>query len=81
MNLNRASIPQPLQSGPDPIKRLAIKGFWDGLEAPDCQVGAHFEVLDKGVLVAALKSTGYFFPISIALEVRCQIMISALEFF
>ena len=32
------------------------------MEAPDYQVGAHFEDLDEGVLVAALKLTGYFFP-------------------
>ena len=36
------------------------------MEAPDYQVGAHFEALDEGVLVAAFKSTGYFFPISIS---------------
>ena len=45
---------------------LTIKGFED----PGYQVGAHFEALDEGVLVSALKATGYFFPISIALEVR-----------
>ena len=26
------------------------------------QVGAHFEALDEGFLVAALISTGYFYP-------------------
>ena len=31
------------------------------MEAPDYQVGAHFEALDEGVLAAALKSTGYSF--------------------
>ena len=35
------------------------------MEDPDHQVGAHFEALDEGVLIAALKSAGYFFPISI----------------
>ena len=34
-------------------------------------MGAHFEALDEGVLIAALKLTGYFFPISISLEVWC----------
>ena len=34
-------------------------------------MNAHFEALDKGVLIAAFKSTGYFFPILISLEVRC----------
>ena len=33
-------------------------------------MGAHFEALDEGVLIAALKSTGFFSPISISLEVR-----------
>jgi len=32
-----------------------------GIEAPDYQVGALFEALDEGVLIAALKSTGIFF--------------------
>ena len=41
-----------------------------GIEDPDYQVGARFEALGKGVLKAALKSTGYFFPISISLGVR-----------
>ena len=45
-----------------------LKGL--GLASPDYQVGAHFEALDEGILVAAFKSTGYFFPISISLEVR-----------
>ena len=31
------------------------------MEAPDYQVGAHFEALVEGIPVAALKSTGYFF--------------------
>ena len=30
------------------------------METPDYQKGAHFEALDEGVLIAALKSTGYF---------------------
>ena len=33
---------------------LAIKG--SGMEVPDYQVGAHFEALDEGILVAPLKS-------------------------
>ena len=32
------------------------------MDTQDFQVGADFKALDKGVLVAALKSTGYFFP-------------------
>ena len=59
---------------PDPIQRLAIKGFWDGLEAPDYQVGAHFEALDKGVLVAALKLMDIFshfnFPESVVHRIQ-----------
>ena len=35
----------------------------------EAAVGAYFEALDEGVLVAASKSTGYFFPISISPEV------------
>ena len=42
-----------------------------GIEDPDYQVGARFEALDEGVLAAASNSTGYFFVISIFLEVRC----------
>ena len=41
------------------------------MEAPDHQVGAHFEALDKDVLVAALNLTGYLLNISISSEVRC----------
>ena len=33
-------------------------------------MGARFKALDEGVLAAGLKSTGYFFAISIFLEVR-----------
>ena len=32
------------------------------MEAPDYQVGAHFEALDEGIVVAALNSTRYFMP-------------------
>ena len=39
------------------------------MEAPDYQVGAHFEALQEGILVAALKLFGYFLPISISPEV------------
>ena len=39
-----------------------IKGL--GVASPDYQVGAHFEALDKGVLVAVLKSFENFFGIS-----------------
>ena len=37
------------------------------MEAPEYQVGAHFEALDEGVLVAALKSTGFFSPFQFSL--------------
>ena len=49
-----------------------LKGF--GMVAPDNQVLEldHFQALDEGILVAALKSTGYFFPISISPKVRCK---------
>ena len=46
-----------------------IKGL--GLASPDYQVGAHFEALDKGVLVAASKSIETFFAISTFPELRC----------
>ena len=35
-----------------------------GLASPDYQVGAHFEALDEGVLMAVLKSFEHFFAIS-----------------
>ena len=41
------------------------------MEAPDYRVGAHFEALVEGVVLAALESTGYFFPISMSLQVQC----------
>ena len=40
---------------PDPIHKQTIKGL--GMEAPDYQVRAHFEALDEGILIAALKLT------------------------
>ena len=43
------------------------------IEDPDYQVGARFEALDEGVLVAASKSTGYFFAISISQKVRWDV--------
>ena len=48
-----------------------LKGL--GVASPDYQVGAHFEALDKGLFKATFKLTGYFFPISISLEVRCLV--------
>ena len=42
---------------------------------------AHFEALDEGVPAAALKLTGYFFPISMSSEVWCPQFISAQFFF
>ena len=47
-------------------ERLARRGFGDG--GPDHRVGAHFEALDEGVLVAVLKSIGYFFSFYIYTE-------------
>merc|ERR1711962_358526 len=44
---------------PDLIQRLAIKGF-GGWKLKT--MGLHFKVLDDGALVAALESTGIFFP-------------------
>ena len=41
------------------------------MASPDHQVGAHFEALDEGVLMAPSKSIGYFFAISSGPEVRC----------
>ena len=37
-------------------------------------MGARFEALNEGVLAAALKSTEYFFAISISQKVRCPFM-------
>ena len=45
-----------------------LKGL--GLTSPDYQVGAHFEALDKGVLMAASKSIETFFAISTFPELR-----------
>ena len=42
-----------------------------GMASPDHQVGALFEALDEGVLMAPSKSIGYFFAISSCPEVRC----------
>ena len=47
------------QPNPDPIQRLAIKGF--GPELSTYQEGAHFEALDEGVLMVPLKSSEQFF--------------------
>ena len=46
-----------------------------GTEDPDYQEGAHSKALAEGVLVAALKSTGYFFAIPTSQKVRCEIFI------
>ena len=63
--------PRPFngQPAPDPIQRLAIKGF--GPELSTYQEGAHFEALDEGVLMVPSKSIGYFLAISSCPEVRC----------
>ena len=45
-----------------------LKGL--GVASPDHQVGALFEALDEGVLMAPSKSIGYFFAISSCPEVR-----------
>ena len=47
-----------------------LKGL--GVSSPDHQVGAHFEALGEGVLMAPSKSIRYFFAISSCLEVRCD---------
>ena len=47
------------QPNPDPIQRLAIKGF--GPELSTYQEGAHFEALDEGILMVPLKSSEQFF--------------------
>ena len=41
------------------------------MASPDHQVGALFEALDEGVLMAPSKSIGYLFAISSCPEVRC----------
>ena len=41
-----------------------------GVASPDHQVGAHFEAVDEGVLVAGLKSIETFFAISTFSELR-----------
>ena len=45
------------------------------MASPDYQVGAHFEALGEGVLMAPSKSIGYFFAISSCPEVRCAQMV------
>ena len=52
-----------------------LKGL--GLASPDHQVGAHFEALDKGVLMAASKSIETFLAISTFPELRCPYTIGA----
>ena len=42
------------------------------MASPNYQVGAHFEALFKGVLVAASKSIETFFAISTFPELRCS---------
>ena len=42
-----------------------------GMASPYYQVGAPFEALGEGVLMAPSKSIGYFFAISSCPEVRC----------
>ena len=38
------------------------------MASPDHQVGAHFEALDEGALVAPSKSIGYFLPFQVTLK-------------
>jgi len=67
ISLDLPSIsPFVARPSPDPIQRLALKGL--GTEAPDNQVVAHFEALEEGVLIAALKSTGYLSPFQFPLN-------------
>ena len=51
------------------LQRLAIKGL--GIASPEYQVGAHFEALGGGVLMAPSKSIRYFFAILSCPEVQC----------
>ena len=72
-SLNFQFINKPVygQPAPEPIQRLAIKE--SGSASPDYQVGAHFEALDEGILVAALKSIEHFFAIQVSLNYRCPL--------
>ena len=45
------------------------------MASPDYQVGAHFEALGEGVLMAPSKSIGYFFAISSCPEVRWHVKV------
>ena len=73
----------PLDSLEKPVPNPLMASLWIGsgagwplkglgLASPNYQVGAHFEALDKGVLVAASKSIETFFAISTFPELRCR---------
>ena len=54
-----------------------LKGL--GLASPDYQVGAHFEALDEGVLVAGSKSFEHFFAISKPAAALCIVDVNHLH--
>ena len=65
----------PLDSLEKPVPNPQMASLWIGsgagwplkglgLASPDYQVGAHFEALNKGVLMAGLKFFEHFFAIS-----------------
>ena len=56
-----------------------LKGL--GLASPDYQVGAHFEALNKGVLMAGLKFFEHFFAISKLAAALCTILSFLTTFF
>ena len=61
------ATPKPFNGQPAP--EAGHKKVW--VASLDYQVGAHFEALGEGVLMAPSKSIGYFFAISSCPEVRC----------
>ena len=72
----------PLDSLEKPVPNPLMASLWIGsgagwplkglgLASPNYQVGAHFEALVKGVLVAASKSIETFYIISTFPELQC----------
>ena len=73
----------PLDSQEKPVPNPLVASLWIGsgagwplkglgVASPDYQVGAHFEGLDKGVLMAVLKSFEHFFAISNSAAALCS---------
>ena len=69
----------PLDSLEKPVPNPLVASLWIGsgagwplkglgVASPDHQVGALFEALDEGVLMAPSKSIGYFLPFQVALK-------------